>query len=52
MAFTEKGQFLYRFLDLGQSVGKVYFARQIRFDPWGQLCVVDEGNGRVEIYSP
>jgi len=52
LAYTENGQFLYRFLDSGQSVEKIYFARQIRFDPWGQLCVVDEGNGRVEIYSP
>ena len=52
LAYTENGKFLYRFLESGQSVGKVYFARQIRFDPWGQLCVVDEGNGRVEIFSP
>ncbi len=51
LAFSESGQYLYRFLDTGQSAGKVYFARQIRFDPWGRLCVVDEGNGRVEIYS-
>jgi len=51
LAYSENGQFLYRFLGSGQSAGKVYFPRQLRFDPWGQLCVVDEGNGRVEIYS-
>jgi len=51
LAYTENGQFLYNFLGSGQSAGKVYFPRQIRFDPWGQLCVVDEGNGRVEIYK-
>jgi DNA-binding beta-propeller fold protein YncE len=45
------GHFRYRFLSPGQAAGQVYFARQLRFDPWGQLCVVDEGNGRVEIYS-
>ncbi len=51
LVYNDSGQFLYRFLGTGQSAGKVYFARQLRFDPWGQLCVVDEGNGRVEIYS-
>ena len=51
LVYSENGQFLYRFLGSGQSAGKIYFARQLRFDPWGQLCVVDEGNGRVEIYS-
>ncbi|MFC1843903.1 hypothetical protein ACFLZ5_03860 [Thermodesulfobacteriota bacterium] len=51
LAYGENGQFLYRFLGQGQAAGKVHFARQIRFDPWGNLCVVDEGNGRVSIYS-
>lgn len=51
LAYDEQGMFRYRFLDIGQSAGKVYFARHLRFDPWGNLCVVDEGNGRVEIFS-
>jgi len=51
LTYSQNGQFLYRFLGSGQSAGKVYFARQIRFDPWEHLCVVDEGNGRVEIYG-
>ena len=50
-AFDEDGNFRYRFLSGGHSAGKVYFPRQLRFDPWGRLCVVDEGNGRVEIFS-
>ena len=50
-AFDEEGNFRYRFLSGGHSAGKVYFPRQLRFDPWGRLCVVDEGNGRVEIFS-
>lgn len=51
LAYDEQGAFRYRFLDIGQSAGRVYFARHLRFDPWGNLCVVDEGNGRVEIFS-
>ena len=51
LAYDEEGRFRYRFLESGQSAGKVYYARQIRFDPWDRICVVDEGNGRVEIYS-
>jgi DNA-binding beta-propeller fold protein YncE len=51
-AYDEDGSFRYRFLGLGQSAGKLYFPRQLRFDPWGRLCVVDEGNGRVEVYAP
>lgn len=49
--FDEEGRFRYRFLAQGQARGQVYFPRQLRFDPWGRLCVVDEGNGRVEIFS-
>jgi len=51
LAYDEDGQFRYRFLGSGQAEGKVYFAREIRFDPWGHLCVVDEGNGRVEVFG-
>jgi hypothetical protein len=51
LAYNENGQFQFSFLGSGQSTGRVYFARQLRIDPWGNLCVVDEGNGRVEIYN-
>jgi DNA-binding beta-propeller fold protein YncE len=51
LVYTEDGQFSYSFLGPGQASGKVYFPREIRFDPWGNLCVVDEGNGRVEIFG-
>jgi DNA-binding beta-propeller fold protein YncE len=50
-AYDEQGQFRYRFLSIGHSAGKVYFPRQLRFDPWGRLCLVDEGNGRVEVFA-
>lgn len=51
VVFDSNGQYRYSFLELGQNPGQVYYPSEVRFDPWGQLCVVDEGNGRVEIYS-
>ena len=51
LAYSQDGRFRYRFLSSGHAQGQVHFARQLRFDPWGRLCVVDEGGGRVEIFS-
>jgi DNA-binding beta-propeller fold protein YncE len=51
VAYGEDGSFRYRFLGPGHAQGQLHFPRQLRFDPWGHLCVVDEGNGRVEIFS-
>ena len=51
VAFDSRGQLKYSFLGAGQAQGRLYFPSEIQFDPWGQLCVVDEGNGRVEIFS-
>lgn len=51
LTYDENGHFRYRFLGPGHARGQLHFPRQIRFDPWGRLCVVDEGNGRVEIFS-
>lgn len=46
----KEGVFKYRFLDRGIARGQIYFPSEIRFDPWGGLCVVDEGNARVEVF--
>lgn len=46
--FDDKGQFKYRFLQEGQARGQLYYPIEIRFDPWGRLFVVEEGNGRVQ----
>lgn len=51
LAYDESGQFQYSFLGSGQAAGKVHFPSEVRFDPWDQLCVVDEGNGRIEIFG-
>ena len=49
--YGQFGRFQYDFLGEGQGPGKLYFPRELRFDPWGRLCVVDEGNGRIEVFS-
>jgi len=49
--FDGSGEYRYKFLSLGQDRGKIYYPSEIDFDPWGRLCVVEEGNGRVEIFG-
>jgi hypothetical protein len=51
VVFSREGLFQYDFLGLGKGKEQLYFPRQLRFDPWGQLCVVDEGNGRIEVFK-
>ncbi len=50
VVYDRNGRFRYRFLGRGTSRGQLYYPVEIRFDPWGGLCVVDEGNARVEIF--
>lgn len=49
--FNQSGAFKYRFLGAGQVRGRLYYPEEIVFDPWGRLCVVDSGNGRVEVFG-
>jgi len=49
--FDTQGGFKYTFLAKGWSRGELYFPIEILFDPWGGLCVVEEGNGRVEVFG-
>ncbi len=49
--FDERGTHKYSFLTTGQSNGQILFPVELSFDPWGRLCVVEEGNGRVQIFS-
>jgi len=48
--YDKGGEFKYRFLEKGIARGQLYYPTEIRFDPWGGLCVLDEGNSRVEIF--
>lgn len=49
--FDQSGTFKYRFLGAGNVRGRLYYPEEIEFDPWGRLCVVDSGNGRVEVFG-
>jgi streptogramin lyase len=49
--FDPQGGFKYAFLAKGWSRGELYYPIEIVFDPWGGLCVVEEGNGRVEVFG-
>lgn len=49
--FNQNGGFQQRFLAQGRAQGRLYYPSEIKFDPWGRLCVVEEGNGRVEVFS-
>lgn len=49
--FDPEGGFKYKFLTKGESRGRIYYPEDIQFDYWGRLCIVDSGNGRVEIFG-
>lgn len=51
VVFDLDGRVKYRFLGKGHVRGRLSYPLEIRFDPWGRLCIVDEGNGRVEIFG-
>jgi DNA-binding beta-propeller fold protein YncE len=50
LVFDRNGAFRYRFLSKGHGRQHLYFPRELRFDPWGRLCVVDQGNSRVMVF--
>ncbi|MFZ5760851.1 MAG: hypothetical protein ACOY32_14640 [Thermodesulfobacteriota bacterium] len=49
--FDGQGNFKYSFLGKGWARGELYYPAEIVFDPWGRLCVTEEGNGRVGIFG-
>lgn len=51
VVFDQKGRFKYSFLTKGHTRGRLYYPEDLTFDPWGRLCVVDAGNGRVEVFG-
>ncbi|MDX1776627.1 MAG: hypothetical protein R3297_08590 [Desulfobulbales bacterium] len=49
--FDNRGSYKYSFLESGQARGQLYYPIEIQFDPWGNLSVVEEGNGRVQVFG-
>jgi DNA-binding beta-propeller fold protein YncE len=49
--FDRGGTYRYSFMGPGQARGLTYYPIELQFDPWGRLCIVDEGNGRVQVFS-
>ncbi len=51
VVLDRKAKLKYRFLNKGHGPQNLYYPMEIRFDPWGRLCVVDEGNMRVQVFG-
>ncbi len=51
VVFGPRGDFRFDFLGKGKRHGRLWFPAQILFDWEGRLCIVDEGNGRVDIFG-
>jgi sugar lactone lactonase YvrE len=49
--FGPRGDFRFDFLGRGKRHGKLWYPAQLLFDWEGRLCIVDEGNNRVDIFS-
>ena len=49
--FDQQGKFKYSAFSLGHVRGKLYYPEDLLLDPWGRLCVIDSGNGRIEVFS-
>ncbi|OHB29058.1 MAG: hypothetical protein A2X84_02995 [Desulfuromonadaceae bacterium GWC2_58_13] len=49
--FGPRGDFRFDFLGRGKRHGRLWYPSQLLFDWEGRLCVVDEGNNRVDIFS-
>lgn len=50
--YQADGRFGSRHLGAGQKEGRLSYPTEIQVDPWGRVCVVDEGNGRVSVFRP
>lgn len=50
-AYDTHGKLKYSFLERGEKLGNLNYPIEIQFDPWGRLCVVEEGNGRVSVFE-
>lgn len=51
VVFDSQGGFSYQFLLKGKRPGQLWYPGGLLFDWQGRLCVVNEGNGRINIYG-
>lgn len=51
LVFDSRGDLSYDLLLKGKRQGRLWYPSDLMFDWQGRLCVVNEGNGRVDIYS-
>lgn len=51
VVFSPAGELRMRFLGKGKRQGQLWFGRELVFDWEERLCVVNEGNGRVDILT-
>jgi hypothetical protein len=35
----------------GRAREQLYYPVELKFDPWGRLFVVEEGNGRIQVFK-
>ena len=50
--YQADGHLLARHLGPGERPGSLAYPAAIQVDPWGRVCVVEEGNGRVSVFQP
>lgn len=51
VVFGPRGDFRHELFGRGKRHGKLWYPSQLLFDWEGRLCVVDEGNSRVDIFN-
>ncbi len=51
VVFDSQGGFSYEFLLKGKRPGQLWYPSGLLFDWQGRLCVVNDGNGRIDIYG-
>lgn len=51
VVFDNRGGYSYDFLLKGKRQGQLWFPSDLLFDWMGRLCLINDGNGRIDIYS-
>ena len=50
--YLADGRLTGRHLGAEQPAARLSYPAGMQLDPWGRVCVVDEGNGRVSVFQP